>query len=295
MSFKDDLKNLKRKIRYYLLRSLTEQMVKLPVKKLPNLQRLFLKVFPLVFQREMKRARELLPNEFSDRADEIIEGMTKNQVATLLEVLFYDKIKAEVPGFIRIEGRENLEKAVRDHGTFIILSAHFGNWEIIGYELSAMGYPLHVVARPQAVNQMTEFVNSFREKRGARVIMGNNIIESLKLIKKKKVVGLLSDLNAREWGYQVDFFGQKASFYHAPVILSERGKAPLIPAFAERQPDGRQFIRFEEPVQWPENAGISDCIRAYVSRYENAFRRRPDQWCWFHERYQHADLGRTEE
>lgn len=242
----------------------------------------------------MKRAKELLPAEFSQRADSIIRDMTRNQVATLLEVFFYDKIKRENPDFVKITGRENLEKAVKEHGTFIILSAHFGNWEIIGYELAAMGYPLHVVARPQAVNQMTEFVNSFREKRGSKVIMGNNIIESLKLIKKRKVVGLVSDLNAREWGYRVSFFGRCASFYHAPVILSERGKAPLIPAYAERQPDGTQHIRFEEPVTWPENADMCAKVQAYVNRYEDAFRRRPDHWCWFHERYQHAELGRSE-
>ncbi len=294
MTFKDRLKNFKRKIRYYLIKALVDAMTRLPVRVLPKLQRLFLKVFPLVFRREIQRARELLPAEFRANADRIIRGMTINQVATLLEVFFYDKIKEQRPDFIRIEGRENLEKAVAEHGTFIILSAHFGNWEIIGYELAAMGYPLHVVARPQAVNQMTEFINSYREKRGSKVIMGNNIIESLKLIKKKKVVGLVSDLNAREWGYQVDFFGKTASFYHAPVILGERGKVPVIPAFAERQPDGSQLIRFETPIEWPENAGMCEKVEAYVKRYEAAFRRRPDLWCWFHERYRHAQLGRKE-
>jgi KDO2-lipid IV(A) lauroyltransferase len=291
---RDRLKNFKRKVRYYLLKALIEKMTGLPVTSLPKLNRLLLQVFPLVFRREIERSRRLLPQEFSARADEIIAGMTRNQVATLLEVFFYDKIKENNPDFIKIEGRNILEKAVEEYGTFIILSAHFGNWEIIGYELASMGYPLHVVARPQAVNQMTEFINSFREKRGSKVIMGNNIIESLKLLKKKKVVGLLSDLNAREWGYQVEFFGRQASFYHAPIILSERGRAPLIPAFTERQHNGTQFIRFEQPVTWQPEASLPDKIRSYVARYENAFRRRPDQWCWFHERYQHAELGRCE-
>lgn len=294
MTFTDRLKNLKRRIRYYLIKVLVAQMTRLPARRLPKLQRLFMKVFPLIFKKEIVRARRLLPPEFSDRADEIIDGMTFNQVATLLEVFFYDKIKQNRPDFVSIEGREILERAVKDHGAFIILSAHFGNWELIGYELAAMGYPLHVVVRPQAVNQMTEFINSFRESRGARVIMGNNIIESLKLIKQKKVVGLVSDLNAREWGYRVNFFGKTASFYHAPVILAERGKVPLIPAFAERNQDGSQTIRFEEPVTWPDQASMPEKVQTYVDRYQKAFRRRPDLWCWFHERYKHAELGRSE-
>jgi KDO2-lipid IV(A) lauroyltransferase len=294
MNIRDRAKNLKRTIRYFLLKGLVAAMTRLPVSTFPKLQRLFLKVFPLVFKSEIERARRLLPQEFQAQREKIIKGMTINQIATLLEVFFYDKLKTQIPHFVKIEGKRHLDRAIEEHGCFIILSAHFGNWEIIGYELARMGYPLHVVARPQAVNQMTQFINSFREKRGAKVIMGNNIIESLKLIKKKKVVGIVSDLNAREWGYQVDFFGRRASFYNAPVILADRGKVPLIPAFAERQKNGTQLIRFEEPVTWPENATMTEKIKAYVDRYEAAFRRRPDLWCWFHERYKHADLGRTE-
>lgn len=294
MTFKDRLKTLKRTARYYLLKGLVDGMTKLPVSALPKLQRLILKAFPLFFSREILRAEKLLPEEFEHKKDQIMKEMKINQVATLLEVFFYDKLKADNPDFVKIEGKENLDQAFQKHGSFIILSAHFGNWEIIGYELARMGYPLNVVVRPQAVNQMTEFMNSFRKNRGVNVIMGNNIIESLKMIKRKKIVGLLSDLNAREWGYQVDFFGQKASFYSAPIILSSRGKVPLIPAFAERQTDGTQVIRFEKPVEWGKEATMIEQIEAYVERYQAAFRRRPDQWCWFHERYQHAELGRTE-
>jgi KDO2-lipid IV(A) lauroyltransferase len=294
MTLKDQLKQLKRAIRYYFLKALIDAITCLPVRSMKKLQRLLCKIFPFFFAREIARTRELLPAEFKGQQTQIIKGMLKNQVATLLEVFFYEKLKEQQTNFVTIIGEENLKKAVEEYGTFIILSAHFGNWELIGYELTRLGYPLYVVARPQAVNQMTRLINSYREKRGSKVIMGNNIIESLKLIKKKQVVGIVSDLNAREWGYQVKFFDRTASFYNAPIILSDRGKAPLIPAFAERQPDGRQVIRFEKPVTWGESASMSEKIQAYVKRYEKEFRRRPDQWCWFHERYQHAELGRKE-
>ena len=293
MTLKDRFKKFKRTIRYYFLIWLINNIIKLPAHKFPKLQRLMLKVFPLVFKKEIKKAEKLLPKEFSENKEKILQGMIKNQVTTILEVFFYDKLKKLNPDFVKIKGKNHLEEAKKQFGSFIILAAHFGNWEIIGYELSAMGYPLHVVARPQAVNQMTQLINSFREKRGEKVIKGNNIIESLKLIKKKKVVGLLSDLNAREWGYQVKFFSKTASFYNAPVILSQRGKVPLIPAFAYRQPDGSHIVEFEKPIVFKKNQTMPQKVRTYVERYENAFRRQPEQWCWFHERYKHAELGRT--
>lgn len=290
---RDQFKQLKRTLRFFAIKALVGRISRLPATAVPKLKRLLLKVFPLFFAREIERARELLPVEFAARRDEIISAMADNQVATILEILFYEKLLQHDPQFISVVGKEHLDQALAGNKGLIILSAHFGNWEVMSYTLARMGIPLNVMARPQAVDQMTEFMNSFREKRNVKVIMHNAMPECLKLLGQGKPVGLLSDLNAREWGYQVTFFGRNASFYSAPVILSVRSGAPLIPAFTERQKNGRLILRFEEPVQWIKGESMQERVQKYVKRYEAAFRRRPDQWCWFHERYEFASLGRT--
>lgn len=192
---------------------------------MPKLKRLLLKVFPVFFSRQLEKARELLPTEFAGERDSIIKAMAENQITTLLEVLFYEKLIAHDPEIIKVMGKENLEEAVKNGKGMIILSAHFGNWEVMGYTLTRMGFPLHVMARPQAVDQMTEFMNSFRERRNVKVIMHNAMPECLKLLGQGKTVGLLSDLNAREWGYQVSFFGRNASFT-APRLFLQYAVVP---------------------------------------------------------------------
>lgn len=289
---KDKLKKLKRTLRFYLIKALVDNMTRLPATAVPKLKRLLLKIMPLVFAREIAKADELLPPEFESQKNEILRDMVINQVSMLLEVIFYEKLLEHDPEFITIIGKEHLEEAIRKNKGMIILSAHFGNWEIIGYVLAKMGLPLHVMARPQAVDQMTELMNSFREKRGVKVIMENTTTESLKLLAQGKTVGMLSDLNARERGYQTSFFGRPASFYSAPVVISMRSGAPLIPAFTERQKNGRLVLRFEAPIQWEKGEKMSQRVRKYVDRYESAFRRKPDHWCWFHDRYSYAMLGR---
>ncbi len=293
-NFKDKLKNLKRKIRFFLIKTLVDLMRTRPASDVPKIKRLLLKIFPIVFRKQLRDASRLLPGEFAPNKEKILRQMTHNQVSTILEVFFYEKLINYHDDFIEVIGEQNLKDAYEKHGSFIILSAHFGNWEVMAYTLVKMGYKMNVIARPQAVNQMTEFMNSFRKDRGVNVIMKNNIIESIKALKRGEIAGIVSDLNAREWGYQVDFFGKKASFYSAPVILSVRGKSPLIPSFAERKPNGKLLLRFEKPIIWEKGEKIRDRVQKYVRSYEKAFRRRPDLWCWFHERYQHAELGRTE-
>lgn len=293
MTTRDRLKQLKRTIRYFCIKVLIRLMLRLPATSVVKLKRLMLKAFPWVFADQIRQAIKLLPDELRPKQDEIIRGMTENNVLTLLEVIFYEKLMSHDPDFVRIEGYEHLKAAIDKGKGVTILSAHFGNWELIGYTLARLGHPLHVVARPQAVNQMTELINSFREKRGSKVIMENNILESLKILRQKKVLGLVSDLNARDSGYQVKFFGRTASFYNVPVILARRAGASLIPTFAERQRDGRHIIRFEEPVQFKKGQTMQEQVQIYARRYEDAFRRRPDLWCWFHDRYSGAELGRT--
>lgn len=295
MTLRDLYKSAKRNARYLLLNGVYKAISAQPVDSIPRMHKFLMKVVPMFFQKELKRAQELLPPEFGPAGKRILKKMARNQVWNILEVFLYEKLIEAYPDFISIEGGEFLEDAVKKGRGIIILSGHFGNWELIGYTLARMNLPLHVIARPQAVNRMTEFMNSFRNERGVKVLMDHNLSSSLKLLKEGAVVGIVSDLNAREWGYRVKFFGRHASFYPTPVILSMRSGAPLIPTFIERLSYRRQVVRFEKPLEWAPGETMGERVQKYVHRYEAAFRKRPDQWVWFHERYIHADLGRAPE
>lgn len=291
-TWRDRFKTFRRNARAWLVELLYRQLVRLPASAVPRLARLFRKVMSFIFRKQIRRAGELLPAEFSDRREAILKGMEKNQVLNLLEIFFYEKLLEADPGFITVSGREHLAAALSRGKGIILLASHFGNWELIGYTLARLGYPIYAIARPQAVNRMTEFMNSFRENRGIKILMDNSLATSLRTLRKNGIIGVLADLNARERGYLATFFGRAASYYHTPILLSQRSGAPLIPVFDERDEAGRHHIRFEPPVEYRPEAPMPERVAAYVARYEAAFRRRPDLWVWFHERYEHAELGR---
>jgi len=288
----DRFKAFRRNARAWLVEMLYRGLVRLPVRVVPRLARLLRKVMRVVFRKQIQRASELLPAEFADRRDSVLEGIEKNQALSLLEIFFYEKLLEADPSFITVTGREHLDAALSKGKGIVLLASHFGSWELIGYTMARLGYPIYAIARPQAVNRMTEFMNGFRENRGVRILMDHNLAASLRTLRKNGIIGVLADLNARERGYLTTFFGREASFYPTPILLSQRSGAPIIPVFIERDAAGRHHIRFEPPVEYPTEAPMPDRIAAYVARYEAAFRRRPDLWVWFHERYEHADLGR---
>ena len=102
----------------------------------------------------------------------------------------------------------------------------------------------------------------------------------------------MSDLNAREWGYQVEFFGRKASFYSAPVIISMRSGMPLVPFFPERQENGNIIVKIKEPIVWEKGESMRDRVQKYAKVYEEEYRKHPEFWFWFHDRYSFAEMGK---
>lgn len=289
---RDQYDKIRRTARFHLIKCLVSLMTLLPTSKIRKLKLLFLKAVKVFGSKECQKARELLPTEFSDRKEEILHGMIDNQIMTLLEVIFYDKLIKENPGFCKSEGWEIIERLQKEGKTPCFLTGHFCNWEILGYEVVKHGLALTVIAREQNLNQMTQFINSFREKHGVSVVMHNNINEAIKLLRAGKSTAIVADLNAREWGYQVDFFGRNASFYSAPVIISVRSGQPLVPIFSERQKDGTLLLKISEPIEWIKGESMRDRVQKCAKVYENEYRKRPDLWCWFHDRYSFAEMGK---
>ncbi len=290
---KQKLKKTKRLLRYHLIKLIVDSMERLPVRKMHKLKLLLMKLFPLFWQKEIDAAKVNLPLEFASRKDIIVKKMLEDQILTILEVLLYEKLLAEYPDFVTIKGEEHLEAAKAKKKGIIILTGHYCNWEVLGYTLVKLGLPLTVVARAQASDEMTNLMNSYREKRGVKVLMGSTTAETIALLKANETLGLLTDLDAKEYGYVVDFFGKKASFYATPVVLSVRSGATVLPTFVERNKDGKLIVRFEEPIKWEKNETMKDRIQKYAKRYEEAYRAKPEFWCWFHDRYAFAKLGKN--
>ena len=52
----------------------------------------------------------------------------------------------------------------------LIVTGHFGNWEMGGYVLGLWGFRAHAIARPLDNPYLDEFLRSFRERTGQRLL-----------------------------------------------------------------------------------------------------------------------------
>jgi len=199
------------------------------------------------------------------------------------------------PGQIRerttVEGFEALEEALDRGKGAIVVTGHFGNWEIGGASLAVRGIPLDVVAQRQRNPLFDQDLNRTRNRLHMRVIERKKAPrEVLRSLREGRCVAIVGDQNLRRGGVFVDFFGRPASTARGAAIFALRTGAPLFLGLARREPGSSQRYRvaLEEVVFVPSGDGDEDVRRlteAHTRHLEEAVRSRPEQYFWQHRRW----------
>lgn len=197
--------------------------------------------------------------------------------------------REDVIAATHVEGIEGLRSAVEAGTGAVLVTGHFGNWEIGGASVAARGVPLDVVARRQANPHVDRLINEARERLGMTVVRSGGATRgALRSLRAGRVVALVADQDARASGAFVPFFGRPASTHRGPAVLALRTGAPVFMGTAARRPDGgyRVLIR-EVPVPAADDPEerADRLTAALAAALEEAVREEPGQYLWHHRRW----------
>jgi KDO2-lipid IV(A) lauroyltransferase len=175
----------------------------------------------------------------------------------------------------------------------LLVTGHFGNWEIGGYVLGLVGLTTHAVARPLDNPYLDDFLRRFREHTGQKLLAKHGDFDQMQgLLARGGVLATLGDQDAGQRGLFVDFFGRPASTHKAIALLALEYQVPILVSCAVRvrEPLGYQILT--EDVIYPEEyAGRPDGVKAITERFtlglERLVRRYPEQYFWLHNRWKH--------
>jgi KDO2-lipid IV(A) lauroyltransferase len=210
---------------------------------------------------------------------------------SVIEVIQFPKLTREkVNQFVVFEGRENLDLALRAGRGVVLLTAHFGNWELLGASLTLNGYPLNVVAREVRSEKLQELVKVHREAVGMKVIYrGASLKSGLRCLKRNEILAILADVDTKSDGVFVDFFGRLAYTPIGPVAIALKTQALIVPAFIIRQPDDSHRVVIEKPLKLQitgqKDVDIQVNTQLFTKVIESYVRRYPTQWIWMHSRF----------
>ncbi len=246
--------------------------------------------------RHRKTARENLDRAFKDELtpgekDRIVRKVFENLAGMLFEFMRIPWLApSDVERLYEVEGIDNLKGALAKKKGVMILTAHFGNWEMLAAFFGLSGNTMDVVARDLDNPAVDEFVKWVRTRSGTRVVSKNRAMRRLlRSLSGNGIIGILLDQNvASNEGVFVDFFGTPACTNKGPALIVAASGAAIVPAFIAKE-DGRHRLVFLPEVA-PACTGdkAKDALETTArctKIIEDMIRKRPDQWFWVHRRW----------
>jgi KDO2-lipid IV(A) lauroyltransferase len=175
----------------------------------------------------------------------------------------------------------------------LLVTGHFGNWEMGGYVLGLFGFTTYAVARPLDNPYVDDFLRAFREREGQRLLAKSGDFERMQeVLASGGVLGTLGDQDAGQRGLFVDFLGRPASTHKAIALLALEYKVPMLVLGVPRVGEPMRYKVLVADVILPEEyAGRPDAVRALTQRFTSALegmvRKYPEQYFWLHRRWKH--------
>jgi Kdo2-lipid IVA lauroyltransferase/acyltransferase len=228
------------------------------------------------------------------------EEETKNVLRRVF--LHFGRIFFEIPYMLRFnpknllnyfifEDEQNLLKASRRGKGVLLLTAHFGNWELLCAAIALRFGPCALVVRPPDFQPAAKVITELRALLGVESIHKDRAMRRLlAMLKENKFIAIMLDQNV-DWyeGAFVDFLGRLACTNKGLALMALKTGASVVPAFSVRQRDGRHRIIFEKEVALIKTGDkmrdVEENTALFTKVIEAYVRKHPDHWLWLHHRW----------
>ena len=259
-------------------------------------------------RKHRERALANLRRSFPDMSEKEREHLARRSMQEIpmlgVEVLFTTRL-VKIDTWAKYIELDHLREALsllmaKDRGV-ILLTAHYGNFEILGYVLALLGFPTSSIARPLDNQYISDWLFGVREKLGQKMIVKKGATEEVvEVLDRKGAVAFVADQNAGSKGVFVEFFGRKAATYKSIGLVAMQYEVPVVVACARRLNDQFRFRVGAMDIIYPEDwKSQADPLRYITQRYTSAIeamvREDPGQYWWVHRRWKTRPKGEAAE
>ncbi|MBM3269842.1 MAG: lysophospholipid acyltransferase family protein [Candidatus Sericytochromatia bacterium] len=228
--------------------------------------------------------------EWSDRRILATGGRAlANLTRAIVEIMRFPRFHRDFERIVRCEGEDHLERALAAGKGAVLVSAHLGNWEIMGAAAARRFRPVAGLVQNPSKDAFGRLFVEYREKVGVATYSNAGpqaLRPILRALRRGEIVVLLCDQHGEAEEGIATFFGRRVAVPLGPFVLARRTGAAIVPAYCVREGAGH-VLRFEATL--PVEADPDRNAQALMSRYEAWIREYPDQWLWPHNRFEKAD------
>jgi KDO2-lipid IV(A) lauroyltransferase len=220
---------------------------------------------------------------------DVVRGSVRNFLRDFLELGFAvestpERIQAEIP----VCGLEHLSAASAKGNGVIVLTAHLGNFLLLGTRLAAEGYSVNVLINQPRSGKIPELRKRFRDKLGQKTIHAQPRDEAFRalaqVLRRNEIAIIIADEFRSGSGIHVPFFGRTVIARRGPATLALRTGAAVVPAYLIRDPSGDLRLVIEPELEFLRSGKIKmdvvENTRKITAWLEKTVRAYPDQWNW---------------
>ena len=249
------------------------------------------------YGRGRQRALDNLRASFPDRSEEWIVRTGRRSFEQLvmlaIDVLFTPRLvtKHNWRRYSRFKNAEHAKWLMHERKGLLMVTGHYGNFEIIGYMMGLFGFDIYSIARPLDNKYLNRYLYGVRRRRGQKLIDKKGAAKLMpRIIAEGSTLGFIADQDAGKKGLFVDFFGRKASTYRSIGLLAIAYNLPIVVGYSRRIDSKFLFelgvTRIIFPNEWVDKDDPLEWVTAeYTRAIETFVREDPTQYWWLHRRW----------
>lgn len=220
---------------------------------------------------------------------QIIKNCYKNLLYTLADfVKNQGASKEEILNKVSFVNSEILQESLASNKKVIIITAHYGNWELLSLSIAAKLTPISVVGRDLDSKVMNKILTKNREQFDIELLSKTGAMKGMvRALKNNRPIGLLVDQNTSDSeGILIDFFGKKARHTPSASILAKKFDAIIIPAFISTYNNHESYeVKFYDPIITDNNEDLSISVQSQANITQKIIENKPEEWFWLHKRW----------
>ena len=240
----------------------------------------------------LENLRHAFPEKSDEELDTISRKMWRHLVLLGCELVHAPR-KIRRSNWHRHVRTKNVDLQVKhllDDCPVVIVSGHFGNFEVGGWVSALLGYQTFSIARPFPNPYIDSYVQRLRSSTGQQLLPKTGSSYDVdRVLSASGTLMLLGDQSAGRKGCWIDFFGRPASCHKSVALFSLTQDAPMVVAYSKRVED--RPLQFEIGVVGvydPKTDGsmsIEELTQWHSDLLAEAIRESPEQYFWLHRRW----------
>jgi KDO2-lipid IV(A) lauroyltransferase len=248
--------------------------------------------------------RHAYPSQFTEaELHRLVRRVYRHFCRVLVEIVHLPRILhvENWRRYVTLANGDRLVDGLTSGRPVLIVTGHFGNWEMAGFVLGLLGFRSFAIARPLDNPYLDAFLLRFRQKTGQTILAKHGDFERIQAaLQNNGIVATLGDQDAGQRGPFVEFFGRPASTHKAVALLALEHDALLLVIGVPRTAEPMHYeIQVADVIDPREYAGRPDAIMAMTRRFtlglEQLIRRHPEQYFWLHRRWKHQPKAKKAE